>query len=191
MKDNKPVFQKLDLFRLPPGFRGRSAIVVQIWWLVQATLFAHSPQFLYGWRRLLLRLFGAKIGNGVLVRPSVRVTYPWKVTIGDRSWIGDHAELYSLAEIDIGADVVVSQRSYVCAATHDYTTPAFDMHGRKIAIEDQVWLAADVFISPGVTIGRGTVVGARSSVFQDLPPGMICYGYPAQPVRPRILGNSE
>ena len=89
-------YQKLDRFRLPLDFRGRSAAVVQLWWLVQSILFASFPQFMYGWRRFLLKLFGAKIGNGVLIRPSVRVTYPWKVEIGDRAWIGDHAELYSL-----------------------------------------------------------------------------------------------
>ena len=74
--------------------------------------------FMYGFRRWLLRAFGAKIGKGVRVRPSARITYPWKVDIGDRCWIGDHAELYSLGPIRIGADSVVSQRSYICAASH-------------------------------------------------------------------------
>src|SRR4051812_6822744 len=91
--------QDLSRFRLPPGFRGRSGGAVFLWQIVQASLFACSPQFAYGWRRLLLRAFGARIGRAVKVRPSVRITYPWKVEIGDRSWIGDHAELYSLAPI--------------------------------------------------------------------------------------------
>lgn len=179
-------YQKLERFRLPSGFRGRSAIVVQLWWLVQSTLFAMSPQFMFGWRRFLLLLFGATIGEGVLIRPSVRVTYPWKVKIGDRVWIGDHAELYSLGEIDIGSDVVISQRSYLCAATHDHTSPSFDIIAKKIIIEDQSWIATDVFIAPGVTIGRGALIGARSNVFRDMPAGMICLGSPAMPVKPRI-----
>jgi len=178
-------YQRLDSFRLPEGFRGRPWWYVQLWWLVQSTLFACSPQFMYGWRRWLLRLFGACIGKEVLIRPSVRVTYPWKVQIGDRVWIGDHAELYSLGEIEIGNDVVISQRSYLCAATHDYTKPSFDMEEKKITVCDQVWIATDVFIAPGVTIGRGALVGARSSVFSSLPEGMICIGSPAKPLRPR------
>jgi len=141
---------------------------------------------MYGWRNFLLRLFGAKIGQGVIIRPSVRVTYPWKVKIGDRVWIGDNAELYSLGEIEVGDDVVISQKSYLCAATHDFTKPSFDMIDRKITIESQVWIATDVFVAPGVTVGRGALVGARSSVFTDMPSGMICIGSPAKPVKLRI-----
>jgi len=178
-------YQKLEQFRLPQGFRGRSGWYVQFWWLVQATLFAMSPQFMYGWRNFLLRLFGARVGQGVIIRPSVRVTYPWKVSIGNQVWIGDHAELYSLGEIEIGDDVVISQKSYLCAATHDFTKISFDMMAQKITIEDQVWLATDVFVSPGVSIGRGALIGARSSVFADMPEGMICLGSPAKPVKPR------
>lgn len=178
-------YQDLASFRLPKDFRGRSAMIVQVWWVVQMTLFALSPQFMFGWRRFLLRLFGARVGEGVLVRPSVRITYPWKVSIGARSWLGDNAELYSLGEIEIGSDVVISQRSYLCSASHDYTKPTFDIFDEKIVVEDQVWLATDVYIAPGLTIGRGAVVGARSSVFQNMPAGMLCYGSPAKPVRPR------
>lgn len=179
--------QKLGDFRLPEKFRGRSAIVVQLWWLVQSTLFALSPQFMYGWRCWLLKQFGAEVGEDVLIRPSVRVTYPWKVKIGDRVWIGDHAELYSLGEIEIGSDVVISQKSYLCAATHDYTKPSFDMIDKKITIESQVWVATDVFVAPGVTVGCGALIGARSSVFSDMPAGMVCIGSPAKPVTARRI----
>lgn len=179
-------YQNIDKFRLPEGFRGRSALVVQLWWLVQSTLFALSPQFMFGWRRFLLKLFGAEVGANVLIRPSVRVTYPWKVKIGDSVWIGDYAELYSLGEIEIGSDVVISQKSYLCAATHDYNKVSFDMIDQKIIVEDQAWLATDVFVAPGVSIGRGALIGARSSVFSDMPEGMICIGSPAKPIKPRV-----
>jgi putative colanic acid biosynthesis acetyltransferase WcaF len=158
---------------------------VQLWWLVQAVLFRPSPQICFGWRRFLLRLFGARIGKNVLIRPTASITYPWKVSIGDYSWIGDDAVLYSLSEINIGAHVVISQRAYLCAASHDYTRPGFDMLAGPIQVEDQAWIAADVFVFPGVTIGAGSVVGARSSVMHSLPGGMLCYGSPAVPVRPR------
>lgn len=179
--------QDLSRFRVPPNFRGRSAVAVQLWWLVQATFFRWSPQFAYGFRAWLLRSFGAKVGRGVVIRPSVTVTYPWKVTIGDFAWVGDDAVLYSLGEIDIGANAVVSQRSYLCAADHDHTLADFPIRSRKITVGAQAWLAADVFIAPGVSIGDGAVIGARSSVFKDMPAGMVCFGYPCTPVKPRVV----
>lgn len=177
--------QNLSAFVLPKDFRGRSGIVVQLWWVVQGTLFAASPQFMYGWRRWLLRRFGAKVGKRVLLRPSVKVTYPWKVSIGDFAWIGDDVVLYSLGEIVIGEHAVVSQRSYLCAADHDPTQPSFPIRARKVVVEEQAWVATDVFIAPGVTIGAGAVIGARSSVFKDMPSGMVCFGTPCVSIKLR------
>lgn len=133
-----------------------------------------------------MRLFGAKIGIGVIIRPTAVVTYPWKLTIGDWSWIGDFVTLYTLGEITIGHNVVVSQHSYICAASHNYKAPAFDIFASPVHIESEAWLAAEVFVSPGVRIRRGAVVGARSLVVNDLPEMMLCVGHPAKPVRPRI-----
>jgi len=178
--------QDLATFRLPPNFRGRSGLVVQLWWFVQATFFRGSPQVMYGFRRWLLRQFGARIGKGVIIRPSVTIPYPWKLQIGDHSWIGDHAVLYCFAEIIIGKNVVVSQKTYLCAGTHDFRTPSFDIQAFPIVIEDEAWLAADVFVAPGVTVGKGAVVGSRSSVFSDLPEMMVCIGSPARPVHARL-----
>lgn len=182
---NTGPYQDLSQFRVPEGFRGRSAVIVQLWWLVQATLFRGSPQVFFGWRRFLLRLFGARIGRGALIRPSVEIVYPWKVTIGDYSWVGDHAVLYSLGEIHIGAHSVISQRCYLCTGMHNTESSAFDMFALPIRIGSQCWLATDVFVAPGITIADAAVVGARSSVFRDLPAAMICYGSPAQPMRQR------
>ncbi|WP_292959258.1 putative colanic acid biosynthesis acetyltransferase [Neptuniibacter sp. UBA6509] len=179
------MYQRLNSFKLPQHFRGRSAFVVQLWWIVQATLFSMSPQFMYSWRNFLLRLFGAKIGKGVIVRPSVRTTYPWNLSVGDYSWIGDHVELYTLGEINIGNNAVISQKSYLCTGSHDFLSEKFDIFARTIVIEDEAWVATDVFIAPGVTIGMGALVGARSSVFNNMPPGMICTGSPASPIKKR------
>jgi putative colanic acid biosynthesis acetyltransferase WcaF len=178
--------QDLTKFKLPQNFRGRSGAVVQIWWLVEFFLFKPSPQFMYRWRRWLLRLFGANIGQNVIIRPSVSTTYPWKVTIGDNAWIGDDVVLYSLGEIEIGKNAVVSQKSYLCAGSHDYTKSDFSIWAKKITIEEECWLATDVYVAPGVTIGRGTVVGARSSVFKDLPAGKVCVGSPAVVIKERV-----
>ena len=183
--DMQQEFQDLSRFRVPPGFRGRSGPVVLLWQLVQSTLFGFSPQPFYGWRRSLLRLFGAKIGRNVLLRPTARIAFPWKLEIGDFSWIGDHVELYSLDRITIGSHAVVSQRSYLCTASHDMSDLAFSYLTGPIVVGDQVWLASDVFVAPGVTIGRGAVVGTRSTVFGDIPPEQVAFGEPARVMRKR------
>ena len=179
------MYQDLKTFKIPVGFRGIPKIYVQLWRIVHGTFFRLSPQFMYGWRRLLLRLFGAKIGKNVLIRPTVKILYPWKLTIGDWSWIGDNVTLYNMADINIGENCVISQKSYVCTSSHDHTKSSFDIFAKSIDIKDKVWVASDVFIAPGVTIGTGTVVGFRSTVNQDLPPKMICYGNPAKPIKLR------
>ena len=187
----RPIFQDLSQQRLPPGLRGRSAPQVQVWWLVQSLFFNTSPQVLYGWRRFLLRRFGAKIGDKVLLRPSVRVTYPWKLTIGDRAMIGDHVELYTLDEIRIGNDAVVSQGTYLCTGTHDHKDIAFTLKTRPIVIEDQAWVAAECFVYPGVTIGYGAVVAARSVVTKDVASASIVAGHPAVQVGTRSPNGSR
>jgi putative colanic acid biosynthesis acetyltransferase WcaF len=178
-------YQKLDLFEIPNNFRGRSAIFVQLWWIVDCLFFKPSPQILYGWRRFLLRSFGARIGKNVILRPSVKITYPWKISIGDNSWIGDEVDLYSLGDITIGRDAVISQRSYICTGSHDFESLSFDIFSKPIVIEDQAWLATDVFVAPGITIGRGAVVGARSSVFKNVAGGYVYAGSPLREIRKR------
>ena len=174
-----PVVQDLSKFKMPDGFRGRSAFVVQLWWIVQATLFACSPQFMYGWRNWLLRRFGAQIGRRVLVRPSVRITFPWKLTIGDNSWIGDFVELYNLGRIEIGKNAVVSQYSYLCTGSHDIESVNFEIYSIPIHVKDEAWVAAGVFVYPGVTIERGSVVASRSVIRHNTEPYGIYAGSPA------------
>lgn len=181
--------QNLSAFKLPSGFRGRSAFICQIWWIVQSCLFGTSPQFMYGWRVFLLRIFGAKIGINVKIRPTARVTFPWKLSIGDHSWIGDNVELYNLGEIKIGKNVVISQRSYVCTGSHDPESKNFKIYEKPVSIEDGCWIATDVFISPGVSVGENSVVGARSSLFRDARSNYIHLGSPARPIRERTFQN--
>lgn len=184
-----PIYQDLSLHHVTGEFRGRNKITVQLWWIIQKSLFAMSPQFCYAWRRFLLRLFGAKVGKGVLIRPSAKFTYPWKVFIGENTWIGDDTVFYSLGNISIGSNVSIAHNDYFCAGFHDYHSLSFDIKQKPIVIEDECWIANDVFVAPGVTIGKGAVVGARSTVFKDLPSGMICYGNPAKPVKERGISK--
>ena len=175
--------QDLSGFSVPKGFRGGNAIKVQLWWAVQATIFAWSPQVLYRWRAFLLRLFGAKIGKNVVIRPSVKITYPWKLTLGDYAWVGDEVNLYTLGEITIGAHSVISQKSYLCTGSHDHASQHFTINATPIVIGEKCWLATDVFVAPGVTIGDGAVVAAGAVVTRDVPAATVVGGVPARPIR--------
>ena len=106
--------------------------------------------------------------------------------LGDYAWVGDDAVLYTLGDITIGAHAVISQKSYLCTGSHDYASQHFDINATPIVVGDKCWLATDVFVAPGVTIGDGTVVGARSSVFKSLPANVICRGNPAVVTRERV-----
>tara|TARA_B110000967_G_C18561979_1_gene400585 strand:- start:71 stop:646 length:576 start_codon:yes stop_codon:yes gene_type:complete len=186
MVNNEIKYQDLKKFKVTKGFRGRSKVIVQLWWIVENTFFAMSPQFLYGWRRFLLRLFGAQVGRGVLIRSTAKFTYPWKVSIGDYSWIGEQTVFYSLDEIRIGTHVAIAHGVYFNTGLHDYTKKKFTILSKKIIIGDECWITNDVYIAPGVIIGRGTVIGARSSVYKDLPANKVCIGNPAKIVRNRV-----
>ena len=165
--------------------RGRPGWYILLWWLVQGVLFPLSLHPSNGFRGWLLKLFGAKIGKGVVIRPTARFTYPWKITIGNYSWIGDDVVLYSLDRIAIGSNCVISQKSYLCTGSHDLRDIAFKLITAPIIIGDGVWIAADCFIAPGVSIGQDVAIGARSSVFKDQPAGQVCWGNPCQPKYPR------
>ena len=153
-------------------------------------MFKFSPKFMYGFRCFLLRIFGAKIGKGVLIRPSAIITYPWKLSIGDYSWVADDSIIYNLGQVDIGSNVAIAHRVYLCAGYHEIDKITFDIGAKPILIGNEVWLSNDVFVGPGVSVGRGVVVGARSSVFSDMPEGQLCYGTPARPIRPRLSVKS-
>jgi len=162
-----------------------------LWGLVWLLLFRPSPMVAYGWRRLLLRAFGARIGRAAKVMPSVRVWAPWNLEMGEYSCLSHYVDCYSADKVSIGAHATVSQYSFLCTATHDVSNPHMGVVTAPISIEDQAWVCADVFVGPGVSIGTGAVVGARSSVFRDLPPWKVCVGTPARPTRDRILKRSR
>lgn len=184
----------MDLSQFPQsGFsRGRPGWYVLLWWLVEATLFRHSLHNAYGFRNALLRLFGAKIGPGVKIRPDAQFYFPWRVEIGAHSWIGNKAMLYSLAQITIGPNCVVSQEAYLNTGSHDITRPHFDLITRPIVIEAGAWVGARAFVNLGVTIHENAVIGAMSNVTKDLPANMICVGNPCKPIKERgLLRDSE
>lgn len=177
---------RLDLYSQSQYSRGRNGIIVLLWWFIQGTVFRWSLQPMYGWRNWLLRLFGADIAKGVKIRASARFTYPWKVKVGEYAWIGDHAELYSLDTITIGRHCVVSQNSYLCTGSHKMDDPAFSLVIKPIIVEDGAWIASDVFVYPGVTIGTMAVAAARSTVLHDIPGNEVHAGTPAKYIKMRF-----
>lgn len=162
-----------------------------LWMLAGKPLFRCTFHNWYALRAALLRLFGAKIGRSTRIRPSVNIEIPWMCEIQDEATVGDFVILYSLGKITVGKRTVVSQYAHLCAGTHDYTDPAFPLVRSPITIGDDVWICADVFVGPGVTVGNLAVVGARSNVFHDLPAGKICAGSPAKPMKDRELKTSN
>ncbi len=165
----------------------RQKIARLLWAMVHATVFRLSFHTMYGFRAAVLRAFGARLGGNVRIRRTVRIEIPWNLTIGDDVSIGDEAILYALGPITIGNRSFVSQYAHLCAGTHDYTSPDYPLLRPPIVIGEDCWIAADAFIGPGVTVGDRTVVGARSSVFKDLPPDVVAAGTPAKPIKPRVL----
>lgn len=166
--------------------RGRNGLIIMTWWIIQGTLFRFSLHPMYKWRNFLLRIFGARVEKGVRIRSSAKITYPWKVSIGEDSWIGDNVQLYSLEEIHIGANCVISQESYLCTGSHDVKDPYFGLITKPIHVKDGAWIASDVFIYPGVTIHELGVAAARSTVLKDIPFNEIHAGFPAKFIKKRF-----
>ncbi|QFZ92682.2 DapH/DapD/GlmU-related protein [Synechococcus elongatus] len=162
------------------GDYGRRAL-----WAVVQPFFRYSPRWIWGWRNLLLRSFGAQVAAGVRIYPTARLHQPWNLQIGARTTIAWQTTLYALGPIVIGQDCVISQGSHLCAGSHDFRDPEFPLLKLPIQIGDGVWIASEAFIGPGVTLGDRAVVGARSVVVRSVAPGTVVAGNPARPVGDR------
>jgi putative colanic acid biosynthesis acetyltransferase WcaF len=156
-----------------------------LWGVGWLLLFRPSPRFCYGWRRLVLRLFGARIGRGCKTFPSTRVWAPWNLTMGDFSSLGYDVDCYCVAPVELGAHSTVSQYSFLCTASHDIGDPHMGLTSAPIRISDQAWVCADVFVAPGVSIGQGAVAGARAVVLRDVAPWTVVAGNPAVEIKKR------
>lgn len=165
----------------------REVLLRIVWQIVQATLFRFSPRPFHTWRAWLLRLFGADIPrpNAVVVFPTVRITFPWRLHLEPHAMIGRHVTLYNLAPIILQYGANISQNCHLCAGTHDFLRWDMPLVALPIVIGPNAWLAADVFVGPGVTIGELAVVGARSVVVSDLPARKICVGQPCRAIKDR------
>lgn len=150
-----------------------------------------TPRPFNPWRILLLRLFGARIGRGVMVYGSARIWLPAHLEMADGSTLGPGVECYAMAPISIGSGAIISQRAHLCAGTHDHRDPAFQLYARPIRIGDGAWIAAEAFVGPGVTVGEGAVLGARGCAFADLEPWTVYSGNPAVALGPRVIRAAD
>ncbi|PVY38669.1 WcaF family extracellular polysaccharide biosynthesis acetyltransferase [Pontibacter virosus] len=162
-----------------------------LWGIVVLFFFRFSPKPFHAWRAFLLRLFGAKVGHGVHVYPGVKIWAPWNLELADECGIGSGANLYSMGKITIGRRAVISQGAHLVAGTHDYTKTGFPLIIKPIHVGNHAWIAAEAFVHPGITIGEGSVIGARSVVNKDMPAWMICSGHPCKPIKARMLKGYE
>jgi putative colanic acid biosynthesis acetyltransferase WcaF len=161
------------------------------WRWGQRFLFYPSPIFANAWRRFLLRCFGTRIDSTATISPSVRIIHPWNLTLGPGVVICHNVVLDCQAPITVGEMTRISQFSHLCTATHSYEHRNMPIIGRRIKVGNRCWLAADVFIGSGVTIGDRAILGARSSVFRDIPPGMVMIGSPARACKSRLPDENE
>ena len=157
----------------------------RVLWAFALPLFRFSPRPCFGWRRFLLRCFGAKIGQSVHVYPSARIYFPWNLEAGDESAIGEQVFIYNLGRVTLGQRVTISHRAHLCAGTHDHTRPDFPLLRPPIVIGSDAWICADAFVGPGVTVGEGAIVGARAVAMKDVKPRSIVVGNPARESKKR------
>jgi putative colanic acid biosynthesis acetyltransferase WcaF len=181
-----------DLFDARQGLdRGRPRLVEAAWYLSKCVFFLSALPWPSSLKCALLRLFGANIGRHVYIKPRVNIHFPWKLQIGDHAWVGEEVFFLNFEPIEIGAHCCISQRAFLCTGNHDYRHPDMRYRNRPITVEEGAWVGAQVFVSPGVTIGTEAVITAGSVVTKNQPAKMVCGGNPCRPVQPRWKeGNS-
>jgi len=178
-----PIFPRLASF-VPSLDRGRSSITEAVWYVVQ-WLLVSSWMPGSGYRRFILRSFGAKIGRGVVFRPGLRVTMPWKLEIGDDCWIGRDVWIDNLAPVRIANNVCISQGAYFCTGNHDWLDPSFRLITEPITLEPGSWVGAKAVLCPGVILNTCAIAAAGSVVQKSIPEYEIHAGNPARFVRRR------
>jgi putative colanic acid biosynthesis acetyltransferase WcaF len=167
--------------------RGRNRLIEALWIFCGAPVLASRVMIWSGVRVFLLRLFGARIGVDVYIKPGVRVKFPWYLSIGDHCWIGEDVWVDNLAPVSIASHVCVSQGAYLCTGNHDWSMPNMRLFSRPIRLETGSWVGARSVVCPGVTVAEGAVLSVGSVATKDLAQFGIYTGNPAVFVRQRIL----
>jgi putative colanic acid biosynthesis acetyltransferase WcaF len=165
--------------------RGAGKLKEVSWYLVKVMFFLSALPYPNGLKCVVLRLFGAKVGSGVIIKPRVNIHFPWKLKIGNDVWIGEEVFLLNFEQLTVGNNVCISQRAFLCGGNHDFRIPEMPYRNGKITLMDGVWIGASVFVSPGVTVGTDSVVTAGSVVTGNLLPNGIYKGNPLAYIKQR------
>lgn len=177
----------LSAYNNSPYHPGGTLLKRVIWYYINAVIFKSSFIPFYGLKNALLRLFGAKIGNGVELKPCVNIKYPWLLTIGDHVWIGEDVWIDNLVMITIGSNVCLSQGALLLTGSHDYKKPAFNLITGKVTLEDGVWIGAKSIVNAGITVGSHAVLTSGSVATKNLDSYGVYQGNPAVKVRDRVF----
>jgi putative colanic acid biosynthesis acetyltransferase WcaF len=165
--------------------RGASRFKEILWYLIKVSFFLSALPYPNNFKVWLLRKFGAKVGQGVIVKPRVNIHFPWKLEIGNYVWIGEEAFLLNFENLIIGNNVCISQRSFLCGGNHDYRIASMPYRNGPITLKDGSWIGACCFIGPGVTIGEDTVITVGSVIVSDQENGMVVTRPPVAGVKNR------
>lgn len=178
----------IDLSQYDHSFSFSNKVARLVWNISYWFLFRPFNLGLFRiWRNFLLRLFGANIDSKANVYASAKIWAPWNLEMGEYACLGPQVDCYNQGKITIGANTTISQKTYLCASSHDITDRKIPLILKPIVISDQVWVAADTFVGPGINIGQGAVVGARSAVFKDVAPWVVVGGNPALVIKKRVI----
>ncbi|MCB9721656.1 MAG: putative colanic acid biosynthesis acetyltransferase [Candidatus Omnitrophica bacterium] len=170
----------------------KSKVLRVIWNLAWLLLFRPTPRgILCGWRRFLLRCFGARIGKGASILPSCRIWLPENLSMGEYSCLSEKVDCYCVDKITLGNQAIVSQGTFLCTASHDIESPTMALTHKPIKIASQAWVAARAFVGPGVTVGEGAVVGACAVVTKDVAPWTVVAGNPAKRIGDRQIKDCD
>ena len=180
-------FQELNTFKNSEFKVGASIFKRLFWYFLNALVFNSYLFPFYGLKRSLLRLFGARIGRSVVVKPKVNIKYPWKLGIGNYSWIGEKVWIDNLDLVDIGANVCVSQGALILSGNHNFKKKSFDLLTKPIIIEEGAWIGAKSVVTQGIVIPKNSVLTVASVASNNMEEAAIYRGNPAVKVSKRIL----
>jgi putative colanic acid biosynthesis acetyltransferase WcaF len=172
----------LSAFRNPEYDPGRGLLARTVWYFVSLIVFESGWFPVSGVKSRILRLFGAKIGKGVVFKPHVRIKFPWRLAIGDHCWIGQGTWIDNIEDVTIGNHVCVSQLAYFCTGSHDYRSRAFNLLAKPIAVENGAWIGARATLLGGVVVHANAIAAAGSIVVKSVPAATIVGGNPAKQI---------
>jgi putative colanic acid biosynthesis acetyltransferase WcaF len=177
---------ELDKFNNDHFEKGASWFKVRLWYTVNSLFFKSGMPFCFC-KIIFLKMFGAKVGKGVVIKPSVNIKYPWNLTIGDHVWVGEKVWIDNLDQVDIGSHACISQGALILSGNHNYKKKTFDLMTKPIVIKDGAWICARSTVTQGVTCGFHSVLGISSVASSDLEDYGIYSGNPAVKIRERRI----